>query len=160
MTAFAVAVAFAARPAWSAEKAPNDRLLPPRTYLYVSVPNVEDLKSRFAQFHLGQMLKDPSLKDFVGDLHKKFAEFGQEFEKNVGLKLSDVLAVPDGEVSLAVLLPTDAKKLAVVAILDFGKSSASNVNTLLEKAATGLQKEGFKRSTKDCEGSQMVVYTR
>ena len=160
MTGLAVAVALAARPAWTAEKAPNDRLLPQNTYLYVTVPNVGELKSGFEKSHIGQMLKDPKLQDFLGDLHKKFAEIGDEFEKSVGLKLQDVLAIPDGEISLAVLLPTDAKKLAVAAILDFGKSSGSTVNTLLDKASAGLVKEGFKKSTHDCEGSQMVVFLR
>ena len=160
MTGLAVAVALASRPAWAAEKAPNDRLLPPNTYLYVTVPNVGDLKTRFGASHFGQLLQDPKLKDFMGDLHKKFAQFGDEFEKNVGLKLSDVLAIPDGEVSLAVLLPTDAKKLAVAVILDFGKSSASTVNTLLEKASSGLVKEGFKKTTRNIEGSHVVLYTK
>ena len=50
---------------------------------------------------------------------------------------------------MAVLLPTDAKKLAVAVILDFGKSSGSTVNTLLEKASAGLEKEGFKKTTRD-----------
>jgi hypothetical protein len=160
MTGLAVAVALAARPARTAEKAPNDRLLPPNTYLYVTVPNVGELKTRFGQSHTGELLKDPKLQDFLGDLRKKFTELGDEFEKNVGLKLSDVLAIPDGEVSVAVLLPTDAKKLAVAVILDFGKNSGSTVTALLDKASAGLVKEGFKKTTRDCEGSQMVVYTR
>ena len=148
----AVAVALASRPVWTAEKAPNDRLLPQNTYLYVTVPNVGDLKTRFGESHLGQLLKDPKLQDFMGDLHKKFAQFGEEFEKNVGLKLSDVLAIPDGEVSIAVLLPTDAKKLAVAVFLDFGKSSGSTVTTLLEKASKELTKSGFKKTTRTVEG--------
>jgi len=160
MTGLAVAVAIASRPAWTAEKAPNDRLLPSNTYLYVTVPNVGDLKARFGASHIGQLLHDPKLADFMGDLHKKFAQFGEEFEKNVGLKLNDVLAIPDGEVSLAVLLPTEAKKLAVAVIVDFGKNSGSTVNALLEKAASGLEKEGFKKTTRDVGGTQLVVYTK
>src|ERR1700722_20405093 len=160
MTGLAIAVALASRPASAATKAPNDRLLPPNTYLYVTVPNVGDLKTRFGASHMGQLFQDPKLQSFMGDLHKKFSQFGEEFEKNVGLKLHDVLAIPDGEVSLAVLLPTDAKKLAVAVILDFGKDSSSTVNTLLEKASAGLTKEGFKKTTRDIEGSQVVLYTK
>ncbi len=159
MTGLAVAVALAARPAWTAEKAANDRLLPPNTYLYVTVPNVGELKSRFEKSHTGQLLKDPKLQDFLEDLRKKFAEFGDEFQKSIGLKLSDVLAIPDGEVSVAVLLPTDAKKLAVAVILDFGKSSGPTINALLDKASAALEKEGFKKTTRDYEGSQIVIYT-
>lgn len=154
-----LAIALAARPARSAEKAPNERLLPPRTYAYVTVPSVGELKTRFDKSLTGRLLKDPKLADFLGDVHKKFAEFAEEFQKHVGVKIDDVLAVPDGEFSLAVLLPTDAKKLAVAGILDFGKSG-STVTTLLDKAAAGLEKSGFKKSTHDCEGSRMIVFTK
>lgn len=160
MTGLAVAVALASRPAWTAEKAPNDRLLPANTYLYVTVPNVGDLKTRFGESHLGRLFKDPKLQDFMGDLHKKFAQFGEEFEKNIGLKLGDVLAIPDGEVSVAVLLPTDAKKLAVAVILDFSKNSSSTVNALLDKASSELVKGGFKKTTRTIEKTEVVVYTK
>ena len=160
MTGLALALALAARPAWTADKAPNDRLLPPSTYLYVTVPNVSDLKSGFEKSHIGQLLKDPKLHDFLEDLNKKFRELGDEFEKSVGLKLQDVLAIPDGEISIAVTVPTDEKKIAVAALLDFSKNSGSTITALLEKAATGLEKNGFKKSTKDCEGSQMTVFQR
>src|SRR5579862_1526770 len=86
-----LAIALAARPARSAEKAPNERLLPPRTYAYVTVPSVGELKTRFDKSLTGRLLKDPKLADFLGDVHKKFAEFADEFQKHVGVKIDDVL---------------------------------------------------------------------
>ena len=45
-------------------------------------------------------------------------------------------------------------------ILDFGKSSGSTVNTLLDKDSTELTKNGFKKTTRTVEGSEMVVSTK
>ncbi len=161
MTGLAVAVALAARPAWTAEKAPNDRLLPPNTYLYLTVPNVGRLKSRFGKSHIGQLLKEPKLQDFLGDVKKKLAELGEEFEKNVGLKLDDVLAIPDGEASVAVLLPDRREKARRRGDPRLQQEQQLNgQHALLDKAAAGLEKEGFKKTTRDVQGSQMVVYTQ
>ncbi|HEV8072317.1 MAG TPA: DUF3352 domain-containing protein [Planctomycetaceae bacterium] len=158
----ALAIAFAAlgaRGAVAADKAPNDRLLPANTYLYVTVPNVTELKTRFAKTHTGRMLHDPKMADFLGDVHKKLAEISDEVQKHIGVKLTDIFELPDGEVSLAVLLPTDAKKLAVAAIVDFGKSR-STVDTILKSADQALDKAGFKKASRDVEGTQLVVYSK
>ncbi len=155
----ALAIGLTARGAFAAEKGPNDRLLPPNTFLYVTVPNVGELKTRFAKTHTGQLLHEPKLADFMGEIHKKLNEISDEVQKHIGVRLSDAFAIPDGEISLAVLLPTDAKKLAVAAIVDFGKNR-DTVDTILKNTAEGLDKAGFKKATRDFEGTQLTVYTR
>jgi hypothetical protein len=144
---------------FAAEKASNDRLLPPNTYLYVTIPSVTELKTRFNKTHTGRMLQDPKLADFIGDVKKKFNEISDEVQKSIGIRLSDVFSIPDGEVSLAVLVPTDAKKLAVAALIDFGKNRDVVEKTLKESDAA-LDKAGFKKSSSDFEGTQLVVYNR
>jgi hypothetical protein len=156
--AFALA-GLGARGAFAAEKAPNDRLLPANTYLYVTVPNVTELKTRFSKTHTGHLLHDPKLADFLGDVHKKLEQLSEEVQKHVGVKLTDIFEIPDGEVSLAVLLPTDAKKLAVAAIVDFGKSR-DTVEKILKTADEALDKAGFKKASRDVEGTQLVVFTK
>jgi hypothetical protein len=155
----ALALGLVASGALAAEKAPNDRLLPQNTYLYVTIPSVSELKTRFAKTNTGRLLHDPKLGDFLGDVHKKLGELSDEVQKHIGVKLTDVFAIPDGEVSLAVLLPTDAKKLAVAAIVDFGKSRGT-VDTILKNADEALDKAGFKKVSKDVEGTQLVIYNK
>jgi hypothetical protein len=155
----ALALGLTARGTFAAEKGPNDRLLPPNTYLYVTIPNVSELKTRFNKTHTGRLLQEPKLADFMGEVHKKLNEISDEVQKHIGVRLSDAFAIPDGEVSLAVLLPTDAKKLAVAAIIDFGKNGET-VATILKHTNEGLDKAGFKKSSRDFEGTQLVIYTR
>jgi hypothetical protein len=155
----ALVLGLVASGALAADKAPNDRLLPQNTYLYLTIPSVNELKTRFAKTNSGRLLHDPKLSDFLGDVHKKLGELSDEVQKHIGVKLTDIFAIPDGEVSLAVLLPTDAKKLAVAAIVDFGKSK-STVETILKSADEALDKAGFKKASRDVEGTQIVVYTK
>jgi Protein of unknown function (DUF3352) len=154
----ALAMGLTARGAFAADKGPNDRLLPPNTYLYVTIPNVSELKTRFNKTHTGRLLQEPKLADFMGEVHKKLNDISDEVQKHIGVRLADAFAIPDGEVSLAVLLPTDAKKLAVAAIIDFGKNG-DTVATILKHTNEGLDKAGFKKSSRDFEGTQLVVYT-
>jgi len=154
----ALAMGLTARGAFAAEKGPNDRLLPPNTYLYVTIPNVSELKTRFNKTHTGRLLQEPKLADFMGEVHKKLNDISDEVQKHIGVRLADAFAIPDGEVSLAVLLPTDAKKLAVAAIIDFGKNG-DTVATILKHTDEGLDKAGFKKSSRDFEGTQLVVYS-
>jgi hypothetical protein len=144
---------------FAADKTPNDRLLPPNTFLYVTIPSVTELKTRFNKTHTGRMLQDPKLADFIGDVKKKFNEISDDVQKQIGVRLSDVFSIPEGEVSLAVLLPTDAKKLAVAAIIDFGKNR-DTVDKILKNSDEALDKAGFKKSSSDFEGTQLVVYNR
>jgi hypothetical protein len=159
ISGLALALGLVASGALAAEKAPNDRLLPQNTYAFVTIPSVSELKTRFAKTNSGRLLHDPKLADFLGDVHKKLGELSDEVQKHIGVKLTDIFAIPDGEVSLAVLLPTDSKKLAVAAIVDFGKSK-STVETILKTADEALDKAGFKKASKDVEGTQLVVYTK
>jgi Protein of unknown function (DUF3352) len=154
----ALAIGLTARGAFAAEKGPNDRLLPPNTYLYVTIPNVSELKTRFNKTHTGRLLQEPKLADFMGEVHKKLNDISDEVQKHIGVRLADAFAIPDGEVSLAVLLPTDAKKLAVAAIIDFGKNG-DTVATILKHTNEGLDKAGFKKTSRDFEGTQLVIYT-
>jgi Protein of unknown function (DUF3352) len=144
---------------FAAGKVPNDRLLPPNTYLYVTIPSVTELKDRFFKTHTGQMLQDPKLADFIGDVKKKFNEISDDVQKEIGVKLTDVFSIPEGEVSLAVLVPTDGKKLAVAAIIDFGKNR-DTVDKILKNSDEALDKAGFKRTSSDFEGTQLVVFNR
>jgi hypothetical protein len=155
---FAVA-AFAGRSALAAEKAPNDRILPPQTYFFLTVPNSKEIKSSFNKSTFGRLMKEPKMADFLASLQKKIAQLSEMFEKQTELKLDDLANIPDGELSIAVMQPSTGTKIAVVGLLDFGKSGSA-VGKLLEKASGAMEKNGFKKSTRDCEGSQATIFTR
>ncbi|MGE3313711.1 MAG: DUF3352 domain-containing protein [Planctomycetaceae bacterium] len=146
----------ASQAAWSAEKVPSERLLPPNTYAYLSIPNVPELKSRFNQTQYGKLREDDAFEDFFEDVAKKIEEFSGQVEEKVGLKLDDLLAVPAGELSIAVVQP-QGKSIGGVAILDFGKNEES-VNKVLDSAAKAAEEDGAKKSEKEIDGTKVIVF--
>lgn len=156
MIVLATAMMLASQPAWSAEKVPSERLLPPNTYAYISIPNVPELKTNFSQTQYGKLRDDKAFEDFFKDVEGKVEELSKQIEEHVGLKLADLLAVPAGELSIAVVQPK-GKAIGGVAILDFGKSESA-VDKLLESAAKAAEKEGAKKSEKEIDGTKVIIF--
>jgi len=150
-------LAIVAGPAWSADKVPSDRLLPPNVYAYVSIPSVPELKGRVKDSLLGQLREEKALAEFWSDVDAQLERLSEEMEKQVGVKLNDLLELPEGELALAVVQP-EGKGLALVGLLDFGDND-STVDKLLESAAKAAEKEGAKRSEQDVQSTKVTVYT-
>ncbi len=147
---------FGTTPAWTAEKVPSDRLLSPDVHVYVSIPSVADLKAKWQKSLLGQLRKEKALAAFWRDVEAQLDKLSDEVKTQLGVTLSDLLAIPDGEVAVAVVQPPEAK-LGVVALLDFG-DSRQTVDKLLEKAEKALADQGAERKVEEAEGTRMIVY--
>ncbi|MEX0717703.1 MAG: DUF3352 domain-containing protein [Planctomycetaceae bacterium] len=132
-----------------------ERRLPPKVFAYVSVPSVEELKSRWAKSQFGRLVDDRALAEFRLDLTKQIAEASEQVERGLGMPLEDLLEIPSGEVTFAVVQP--AGTIAVLGLLDFGGSRAE-VDKLLEKAEEGLKAENAERKTSEFEGTRIVTY--
>lgn len=155
-----VAAAWAVGPArlHAQEKVLSQRLLPSKVYVYFSVPSVTELKARWGQTLLGQLAEDPALADFSRDLQTQFDKASNELQNKLGVSLKDLLAVPSGELAVAVLQGAD-EKLGVVGILDFGRSQET-VDKLLEKARTALENQGAERTLHEVGDTQIFLYTK
>lgn len=159
MLAAAMLVSFAgASRLVAADAVPTDKLLPPNVLLYFSVPSCAEFHERFIETGFGQMVNDPAMADIREEVMKKFEEASEKAEKDIGMPLSDLLAIPSGEVSLAVVQPP-GQKLGVIAFLDVGDHQ-DLLDQLLEKAEAGLKEDGnLTRSTDEFEGTEITVYT-
>jgi hypothetical protein len=150
-----VLVGLAPRPV-AAQAASSAKVLPTDVYLYFSVPSVQELKARWNKTQFSQIRQDPAFGDFVGELEKLYEQASQEFEKETKLKLDDILNLPSGEVSLAVVKPPRGQ-LAGVGFVDFGKSEEL-VDQLLAKLEEGLKQENAERKVQDFKNTRIVVY--
>jgi len=151
-----LAASLATRPAVSADKVPGDRLLPPNVHAYVTFPSIDELKARWAKSRLGGLRDDPDLAAFWKEIDEQIELVSDEIEKELGVKLDDLLSIPSGEISFAVVQPP-GKSIGFVGWLDFGESGET-VETLLEKVAEALDDQGAKRSTEEFEDTKLIVY--
>ncbi|EMI21439.1 putative secreted protein [Rhodopirellula maiorica SM1] len=78
-------------------------LLPDDTLLYVRVDNADEFRQSLRDSSIGRMLADPKLKPFAGDMYSTAAELFDRISSEVGVSLDELLAIPSGQVSAAMI---------------------------------------------------------
>jgi hypothetical protein len=139
----------AARPAGA-------KLLPEKTALVVSVADCPELGRRFMNTALGRMSHDPQVSPLAQQFSGSLAEVIAGFREQIGLSLADLLAVPQGELTLAVIAPDEGPPQGVI-LLDAGSQSA-NARVLLLRLGEALEKGGARKSQETIAGAVATVY--
>lgn len=138
------------------EAVPTDRLLPREVSVYVSVPDVDELKARFAKTAFGTLTQDSAFASFKGEITKALEGVSSAIEKELGVSLKELLEIPSGEFAFAVLTP-QGKKPAVVMFLDFGDNEKT-VDALMEKAEKALE-ENAESDDEEIDGTKITTWT-
>lgn len=139
------------------EAVPTDRLLPPDVSVYVSVPDVDELKARWAKTSFGLLTQDSAFEPFKAEITKALAEVTGEVEKELGIAVKDLLDVPSGELAFA-LLTSPGKKLSAVMFLDFGDNEKT-VDKLMDKAEKALDENGAESDDEEISGTKVTTWT-
>ena len=139
------------------EPVETDRLLPSEVALYVSVPDVDELKARFAKTAMGNLVEDSTFEPFKQEIMKAVEGFSGKLEEELGVSLKALLQIPSGEFAFAVLTPS-GKKLSAVMFLDFGDNEKT-VDALLEKAEKALEENGAESDDEEIDGTKVTTWT-
>jgi len=128
--------------------ATGEALLPKEVLVYFSLPSIPELKERLDGSLSGDMLQDPEFQPFMDGVKAKIEEASAKMKEEVGVTVDDLLAIPQGEITFAVIeLPP--RKLAMVLLLDYG-DSRDTIDTLI-----GKMEEGLKESGGEVEGEEV-----
>ena len=147
----------AAKYSQAAERASGEKLFPKDTLAFFTVSNVPEMKKKWDKTSVGQMLHDAQLKPFLDDVKKKIDEGSKQVEDEIGVSLNDLLDLPQGEVSLAVM-EQPARKFGFVLLLEYGDKQET-VDKLLKKMAEELKKEEAEHSTEEIDKVTLHVYS-
>lgn len=125
------------------KKVVSDSILPQETYLYISVPDVEAVKSTLKSSSFGQLWDDPALDEFKEEVMNAFENEMQEamtqFEEASGMTVEEALELPSGEITLAISAAGNSAVGAVV-FFDIGDNERK-VQPLLDQAVAALSQE-------------------
>ena len=81
-----------------------EHLLPPETLLFFSIPSVPDLVEQCQDSTLGQLWAEPKLQPFLKSIKSKVQEaFKEHVEGELGVSLDELLDLPQGEFTIAIL---------------------------------------------------------
>ena len=139
------------------DDASGEKLLPKDTLAFFTISDVPEFKQKWDKSWMGQLLRDPQLKPFLDDVEKKIEESSKGLEKEAGVSINDLLELPKGELTVA-LLEKPARKLSVVLMLEYGDNQAT-IDKLLKKMDEALEKEEAEHSTEEVNDVTLHVYT-
>jgi len=137
---------------------PSDVLLPNTTKGYVSIKDVDVLRTEFEKTQLGKLVNDPLMKPFVEDLRKQIESKMGKTAVRLNIDLDDLKGVYGGEVCLAGIQPGgDAKKHATVLLVDVS-NHLPQAKALLANIDKQLQQQKAKRSEQKIDGATLISY--
>lgn len=141
----------------AAQRPSAAKLLPENTILFLSVADAQDMAARFKNTAMGRMSEDPQLKPLVKDLYGTITDAVANLKEEVGLSLPEILDIPQGEMTLAIVPPDEGPPAAVV-LLDAG-DQLSNAQRLLKRGTDELEKQpNVKKSEETISGTTVTVY--
>jgi len=139
-----------------AERPSAPRLLPDNTAAFLWVPDAPELSQRFMNTALGKISQDPQLKPLVNQLYGSLAEAVANVQDRIGLSLPELLAIPQGELCIAVVAP-DEEEPQLVALLEVG-DQLSNARKLLDRVTDALDQTAANKSQETVADTKILVY--
>ncbi len=138
------------------ESVSSDRLLPPGVLLHVRISDMTDLKERLPKTGFGKMYADESMDKVRATIEEYFNKESEDASKELGFPLSDLLNLPEGEVTLAILQPA-GRDLAGVVLMEIGEQQET-LDKALAKLDEALTAQGAKKKTETIEEVEVTIY--
>ena len=144
------ATAFAQRP-------PCYKLLPSKTLAYVRIADLRELGSRFNETSVGRMFQEEELKSLSQHLFEEAEAAFTPASEELGLTLPDLMAIPQGEIALAVTAPPNGMPAPVLMVHIEGQEAA--VFQLLDKLEEQIERDGkLRKSNEAIRGTKVTVF--
>jgi hypothetical protein len=140
---------------------PSEKLLPAGTKGYIATNDVEEVREKFRQTQLGELVNDPVMKPFIEDLKEQIGAKLEKAGKRMGLKWADMEGVSGGEVALAVVQPDakDKTSHATVLLVDI-TGKRDKADALLAKVDANQRTNKATKSVQKAGGVDLTVYTQ
>src|SRR3954469_1073984 len=134
---------------------PPENVLPDTTFAFLKVHDAQALRQAFAQSQFGQLWADPAMKAWKDDLVEKIDEAGKPLKEKIGVSIRELLEIPQGAISLAVVGRDDPKNPAAVLISADAGNNAETMTKVLTRATQQGEQKGAKVSTETFQGSTL-----
>lgn len=120
----------------------SETLLPDSTKGFLSAPNLRHLGEQWQKTQLGQLMKDPMMKEFSDYLRDQLEGRLTQGNVKLGVTWDDIKDVPTGEVALARIQAVGGK--AALAIVMNIAGHRKEADALVDKLTANLVQQGAK----------------
>ena len=137
------------------------QLLPRKTLAFLQIPSVPLLVTSFQLTNLGRMVADPQIQPFVTGMFQAADNALAKVKEITGLSLAEIAAIPQGEITVA-LIPlddADSDPVGFVALVDCGDNMDS-AHKFADTIHQTLEKDGFTGRDEAVEGFTISIYEK
>ncbi len=121
------------------------KLLPASTVAYFRVAHAPDFVEKFQETSVGRLAKDDQVRPLLSQLYGSAADAFATVQEQLGLSLDDLLAVPQGEIAVALVAPEDDSP-SIVILFDVG-DQLPTAQKLLEQGEAAAVNDGARITT-------------
>lgn len=144
----------------AAAPAPPENALPDSTVFFLKVQNAAALREAFRQSQFGQLWSDSALKPFREDLANRLDERSKSLKERVGVSLRELLELPQGSASVAVLpAKDDPDHDAVIVITADAGLNTDKLADVLARATKAGEEAGGKVNKEEFKGLTVTTVT-
>ena len=137
---------------------PAPQLLPQRTLAYFRINNCSQLSKDFGKTAFGKLFKDPKIRPLIADLYKQVEDAFKQIEQQIGVSLTQIMKLPQGELSVALVAPQQGD-MGLVMNLDVGTQLPA-AKKLLKLFDNGVKFGGYKTSTEKAGNISLTVHRK
>ncbi len=138
-----------------AERPTAPKLLPKNTLVYVRVANSRELADAFMATASGKLGKDENLQPLFSHLYSSASQAFTEVEERIGVSLTELLRIPQGELCFAVV-GQETGRPAIVFLIEVG-DQAEVARRLLNFIESEAKNNGGSISNQDVSGTQVNI---
>ena len=139
-----------------AERPSAPQLLPSDTVAYVRINDVQDMVEKFQETSIGRLTNDDQILPLLRGLYGSAAEAFSRVEDRVGNSLDELLTIPQGEMSIAMVAPDD-RDIGVVVIMDVDGEDGK-ARELMQTLETEFLGQG-RRTTEEVGEVEITIFT-
>ncbi|NND96263.1 MAG: membrane or secreted protein [Pirellulaceae bacterium] len=135
-------------------------LLPQSTAGFVRIPDLPDFRDAWRKMHIGRLIDDPSMKDFIDAQKARAENYFDSIDNKISLRPKDLFDIASGEVAIAWLPFANDKRrpysICVIADIRDMKKQTDAVAGQIDKDFKG---GGATRTDIKYRGETIRVYT-
>jgi hypothetical protein len=150
-------LAVVSAPSTTARAADPEKSLPDSTLFLFKVKNVAELRDSFKQTGFGQLLADPALKPLKDDAIAKVGEASKEVKAKLGVTVGELLSLPQGAATVAVIGKTDPKSPVALLISADAGQNAAKMTEVMAKSTEQAKQADAKVGTESFKGLTLHI---
>ena len=132
------------------------RLLPETTVAYLCIDDAQELVEQFGSTALGRVYRDPQVQPFVKHLYGSATEVFSGIADELGMSLSELSAIPQGEICLAVA-PREQGSPALLALVEV-RQQLSKARRLVAYVQAKMEEGGDQKTNETWQETELTVF--